>query len=197
MKMLTDIQDKVAKLLGLSPAAGTNDRDSRQTRAPVGSRQRAKELVKPRPMSMSLQWEVIQDDHLGDETFFKIRQQVFEHIDRQRFEGGGGALRSKMFCETGRIQPGRPYFFLKPTNEIGWLFERSGPGWVISRAEKIVGQDMFLRRGDPWDIVSLYGTPDGAGSLRVSSPRMKGELLSLAIYRMKLLQNLELNYAQS
>ena len=59
--------------------------------------------------------------------------------------------------------------------------EESTSGWVVSRSEKIVGQNLFLRKGEAWDIASLFQK----GTLprpRVSSPLTRDQIISLALY---------------
>ena len=92
--------------------------------------------------------------------------------------------------ESGKLAPGRPYFFLKPLNSRGWLFERSGRGWVVTPAEKIVDRDLFLRDEEPFDIVTLYLARDSAVFPRVKAKSFGGALLSFAVYEQRLLAKL-------
>lgn len=88
-----------------------------------------------------------------------------------------------LFWESGKLEPGRSYFYLKKHNEIGWLFERSGYGWVISRCEKIVGQSLFMRREEAWDLVNLYKFDGPFEHFRVASEKTGGHLMSFLLYR--------------
>jgi hypothetical protein len=97
-----------------------------------------------------------------------------------------------MFREAGRLAPNRAYFYLKPQNQQGWLFERSGAGWVVTPADKIVAQDLFLRGTETLDHVALYLAKDRPGVPRVKSRAAGEDLLALAVYEGRLMQQLGL-----
>ncbi len=128
-----------------------------------------------------------------DRYFDRIRRLIFRHLDEARAKAQSGALRAPlMFRESGKLNENRPYFFLKPPGEPGWLFERAGTGWVISRCEKIHGMGTFIRRTDPWDIVNVFVSGDGEEAVRVASQRDGGELISVLVYEQKILAALGL-----
>ena len=89
--------------------------------------------------------------------------------------------------ETGWIQNDYRYFFLKKANNQGWLFEQSETGWLVSRSEKIVKDDTFVRKGAAWDIVSIYRSSNPHIDCRVSSGELtKGEVVSYLVYENKI-----------
>lgn len=143
-------------------------------------------LVKSRPLSLEQRYQLLTDEPLADDVFRRIQKRLFEAIDRHHAEGG-----PTIFRESGRLAPGRPYFFVKPQDATGWLFERSGPGWVVTPAEKIVSRDLFLRATEAIDLAQIYVAP--AASPRVKS-RTDGEsLLALSVYESRVLNQLGLH----
>ena len=143
-------------------------------------------VVKSRPLSLEDRYRPLADTNNLDEMFLRMRERLYGAAD-ELSAGERGSRRPRVVLrEAGRIGPKRPYFFLKPMSEIGWLFERSGNGWVVSRAEKIVGKDTFLRRGEPWDIVTLHEATSGSNTIRVTSQRIGGALIPFSVYESKL-----------
>jgi hypothetical protein len=70
--------------------------------------------------------------------------------------------------------------------------EKSAVGWRISRAEKIVGQNLFLRSNEaPWDMATLWSDEKGEGLRRVSSSRVGKDLLSISEYERRLVESLK------
>lgn len=96
--------------------------------------------------------------------------------------------KEKFFWESGKLSPGRPYFFIKPINESGWLFEQSSCGWTISFCEKIVNENLFLRRYDSWDIVNLYLQQGAQDHCRISCNQFGDQLLSFKVYELKMIK---------
>jgi hypothetical protein len=167
-------------------------------------------ILKARPATLEQRYRILHDSEVVDEVFFRLRRHLYgavdHHDERRRSQlkvappRSLGATTAAMplkavFRETGRLAPDRSYFYLKPAGETGLLFERSGAGWVISKAEKIIGQNLFLREGDALDQVSLYFATDRPATPRVMSRRLGGDLLPLAVYEQKLRQNLGLDAA--
>lgn len=144
-------------------------------------------LMKSRPATLEQRYRLLDHGELADEIFSRLKRRVTDAVFAQQMSGKASAL-----VEAGKLSPGRPYFFLKPLGRQGWLFERSGAGWVVARAEKIVAQDLFLRDGAPVDSVSLFIAPDQAGYPRVRSSTLGGDLLSLAVYEQRLLAQMGL-----
>ncbi len=183
--MKKQISNLIEKLRDLSGGV-------KQTETTAGQAIKAKrrQIVKARPASLEQRYYLLDDEAVGDRVFQRMRQNIFKALDSVR--GSSSMKGGVIFREAGRISPGRPYFYLKPAGEAGWLFERSGAGWTISQAEKIVGQDLFLRQGEAWDMVSLFGASDSSTYPRVKSPQTGGDLLSFAVYEQKLLSTLGL-----
>ena len=142
-------------------------------------------LVKDRPASLEQRYAILDHAALADEVFLRLKQQLFTAIDSRR---SGPTV----FREAGRLAPGRPYFYLKPANQTGWLCERSGAGWLLTPAEKIVGRDLFLRGDEPIDSVVLYMAQDRVVMPRVRSQLLGDDLVALAVYEQKLLHQLGL-----
>lgn len=160
-----------------------------KTSNPLPARRRP--LVANRPGRLEDRYQVVDGlggEGLSDEAFWRLRDKLYAAIDSSTSTKSGRIVHR----EAGRIAPSRPYFYLKPAGDRGWLFERSGAGWVVSRAEKISLQNLFLRDGDPVDAVSLYAASDRPTFPRVKSRALGGELLSLAIYEQRTAERLGL-----
>jgi hypothetical protein len=145
-------------------------------------------IVKSRPPQLEERYAVLQEPTDIDGAFRLLRKELLLEVDKlneaAREEDGSRLIQR----EIGVTAEKRHFLFLKPFNDYGWLLERSGAGWRVSRAEKIVSQDMFLRsNADPWDLVNVYEDPSGEGAHRVKSQRFGGALLALPVYhdRMK------------
>ena len=162
-------------------ASATNNRASPSEHADSVESRVA--LVKPRPVSLEQRYALLDQSEQADEIFIKLKQRLYNAID-DRQSG------PTVFRESGRLAPGRPYFYLKAAGEKGVLCERTGAGWVISRAEKIVDRNLFLREGEPVDAVELYVAGDRATLPRVRSQTLGDGLLAMAVYEQKLRQQL-------
>ena len=119
----------------------------------------------------------------------RLKRQVYAAI---KIVGDVEPNSGTIFKEAGRIGDGRPYFYMKPSGETGFLFEASNKGWIVSRAEKIHHQDLFLREGEVMDHVTLHTSEDRRGFPRVTSVRMGGSLLSMTVYEQELLEDIGL-----
>lgn len=139
-------------------------------------------LVKSRPQSLEQRYEMLDHEELADEIFLRLKAKIFDSVPK------AGYLR-----EAGKVAPGRPYFFVKPLGAKGYLFERSGKGWVVTPAEKIVGRDLFLRDQDPLDVVTLFMAKDRVAFPRVKSARGGDSLLAFSVYEQRLLHQLGVN----
>ncbi len=111
-------------------------------------------------------------------AFLHLQKQLLDYCQKLNRATLGSVL---FFLETGQIESGRQYFFLKPRGLQGWLCEESTSGWVISRGEKIVEQDLFLRSGTPWDIATLH-TKAELRRPRVRSMQTREQIISLQLY---------------
>ena len=65
---------------------------------------------------------------------------------------------------------------------MGYLFEMTQRGWVISRAEKIINLDRFMRQLTAWDHVVLYESNEAQGTLRVKSEQWGEDMVSIPLY---------------
>ncbi len=123
-------------------------------------------------------YELVTDPRERNEAFVILQKWILAYCQKLNRNTPGSAV---FFLETGKIEHGRSYFFLKPRDMQGWLCEESPAGWVISRSEKIVEQDLFLRTSIPWDIASLHSKPE-LGRARVSSAQTQEQIISLSLY---------------
>jgi hypothetical protein len=151
--------------------------------APEPQRERRQALVKDRPVSLEQRYALLESSNQADEIFYRLKQNLYAAIDSQ--DRG-----QTIFRESGRVAPGRPYFYLKPAGQKGWLCERQGAGWVITRAEKIIGRNLFLRDEQPVDAVELFVARDHVAMPRVRSQSLGQDLLAMAVYEQKLRQQL-------
>ncbi len=166
--MVTDLPE-VPQLKGL-PVSG------------AGNEQR-RALIKDRPVSLEQRYGLLGSNDQADEIFLRLKQNLYAALDAH-------VHGRTIFRESGRVAPGRPYFYLKPAGEKGWLCERQGTGWVITRAEKIVDRNLFLRDEEPFDSVELYVANDRLAMPRVRSQSLGQDLLAMAVYEQKLRQQL-------
>lgn len=185
---------RLAAILGGSTKGEDKANSLKAKRAP-------RPIVQSRPATLEQRYRILHDGELADEVFLRLRRNLYDAldvIDRQKLtrvssKRVGVAAQKQVFREAGRIAPDRSYFYLKPAGETGLLFERSGAGWVICKAEKIIGQNLFLREGEPVDTVTLYFAYDRPALPRVMSKRLGSDLLPLAVYEQKLRQSLGLD----
>ena len=132
--------------------------------------------AKPEP-----EYHLIQEKDFSDQIFQRLKQSLFYSANASNADNqeGPGIV---YFKESGRLEPGRLYFYLKKSGQQGWLFERSGIGWLVTRCEKISERDLFLRLEEPTDIVTAFFSKEKPGSYRISSELMGGELISFLVY---------------
>jgi hypothetical protein len=125
-----------------------------------------------------------------DNLFEQLKSHLYQKCDLLRIEDGA-ITRPLFYREAGQFAEKRRYFYIKAHGDTGWLFERSGPGWVVSRAEKISTQNLFLRRGEPWDVVSIFQSePDYRA--KIASLRWGGDFISPIVYQNYLAKALNL-----
>jgi hypothetical protein len=153
----------------------------------------ASQLMKPRREprgTLEDRYQLLEADELADEVFQRLRSRVYTALNRISASQHG---RPQHYREMGRLSAGkRSYFYVQPMGRAGILFERSGAGWVVSPAERIVHQQTFLRSQEPIDTVSLYLSNDSAAYPRVRSSAEGDSLLALAVYEQRLLTRLGL-----
>ncbi len=125
-----------------------------------------------------------------DRCFEELRLSLLEEWGAQ----SPGRRQTPLFIEKGRIGDGRAYFYVKPKDLAGWLFERAGKGWVVSRCEKIATQDLFLRKGDTFDVVAVEETSSKEFP-RVSSSMLGWDPVSLRVYKQYMAREVEASLA--
>lgn len=132
-----------------------------------------------------------EDPSLADNYFELLKDTIFK-VFASSHKSHNTNNQKRFFCESGWIDINRRYFYLKPLDQQGWLFERSGFGWVVSRSEKIVLDDLFLRKSDPLDIVTLF-LMRGMTRPRVASRLINEEVVSFSHYEELLIKYLAQN----
>jgi hypothetical protein len=144
---------------------------------------RKQALVQDSPPNLFAAYAPTESDTELNASFEALRQAIYGELDR-----GAAGRGTIVFREHGKLatesQNVRPYFFVQAQGEDGWLFERSGSGWIISRAAKIASQELFIRRA-PVDIVAVYRHPE-RDVTRVVSPLFGEALLPQLVYQEKL-----------
>jgi hypothetical protein len=148
-------------------------------------------LESPKPLLVSekrarelfdeVELELSRDVLKVEKAFEMFRGLVFLHLDHLR-ESSTSRQCQQIHREGGKINGGRRYFFIQQFNTKGWLVERSGLGWVVSRAEKIAQRNLFVRHGAPFDIVSILEPADGSDRFRIRSGRWDIDHFSLDAY---------------
>ena len=170
-------------LMGMGPRVDLGRRDPRISSKPPGG----PELVKQRPVHLEQRYTVQDNERRVDEVFSSMRASLITMTDEISDAARRGLRGKIVFRETGKTSEGRGFAFFKPMSDYGWLVERTGAGWRISRAEKIIDREMFLRsNSEPWDVAILYEDPAGQGQPRVKSSRFGNTLMALPVYQEKL-----------
>jgi hypothetical protein len=161
-------------------------------RRDFGAGRRGREIVVSRaPLSVD-RYRIDDNPRDVEETFNRVVSGLMELCDRLSMDARRGLPGRVILREQGSTEDGRSYLFMKPMNEHGWLMEKSAVGWRISRAEKIVGQNLFLRSNEaPWDMATLWSDEKGEGLRRVSSSRVGKDLLSISEYERRLVESLK------
>lgn len=137
--------------------------------------------MKKRPVSVEMRYTQLAESAVCDEFFQRLKRTVYQSLD-------DGVLTAHR--EAGTLASGRPYFYVKPFNQAGLLFERSGSGWVVARAEKLTASDTFMREASVLDNASVFLPTDPTRLPRVRSPMGGQELISVTLYEVRLLQAL-------
>ena len=146
-------------------------------------------LMASRPGHLPQDYQLCRSQEVATDMFARMRRSLFRALD-ERGEASDSSVPT-VFREHGTTRGKYPYFYLKPAGDKGWLFEQSETGWVVVRAEKIVGEDLFLRRQEAWDAVDLFTVNGEAGGLpRLQSRVLGKELLSPPVYEHKLLRSI-------
>lgn len=144
---------------------------------------------KKRPL-MDFIFEPIDDNQEDvDLLFFRLKNLIFNQYSNKDILFK--KISKRFLKERGKTTEGNPYFYLQPINEEGLLFEKTTKGWNIYVSNKIPNTNTFLRRYEPWDLITLYKNKNGVGFPRVKSQRFGTELMSFIIYEQKLLKSVE------
>lgn len=144
-------------------------------------------LIKSRPKTLEERYRIVEDERTVESIFKRVAAPLLGICDSLSTEARNHGGRRAVLRELGTTEDRRSYLFMKTMNEYGWLMERNGAGWRISRAEKIVGQSLFMRsHQDPWDLVTIWNDPQGECLTRVRSMRFGQELMTLSEYERRL-----------
>jgi hypothetical protein len=150
------------------------------------------ELVKTKPVIGDDRYQINDNDRQVDEVFRRVVSRLVELCEQLSLDARRGGTGHAILRDQGTTDDRRAYLFMKPMNEHGWLLEKSAAGWRLSRAEKIVGQNLFLRSNEnPWDLVTLWSDPKGERLMRVRSMRFGQDLLSISEYERRLLDGVK------
>lgn len=144
------------------------------------------ERTAPEATGVSPAFAVITHEGQAAAVFQRLR----DGLRRRYLNQGRRSQRGSRFTlEYGALPHGRQYIFVAPWSEAGWLFEGSGTGWLLSRAEKIVARDTFVRSALAVDQVTLYQRQDQPGGcLRLESTLFGPDLMTFPLYERELHQ---------
>lgn len=169
----------------LLPWRGEKTSDSREDESFKASPDKDLEEIlklRSRPLNLDqkrVEWQPVQDSQRVREAFIRLRDHFYAWNQKSKTSPG---VPPRLMWESGNITGHRPYFFLKPWNDIGYLFEMTNRGWVISRAEKIPNLDRFMRQLNAWDHVVLYESSELPETLRVRAEQWGEDFVSLSLY---------------
>lgn len=143
-------------------------------------------LVKSRPMFLEDRYQIVQNRGEIETIFDQLREKLVGLCDAvssaSRAQGSGRVV----LRQVGMTNDRRPYLFMKPMSESGWLFEMAPAGWRVSQAEQIISREMFMRsHDDPWDVATVWKDPKGVGLTRVQSQRFGRELMTVSEYERR------------
>jgi len=139
--------------------------------------------ARPLLVSRLENYRVLEDEEQLDAAFLRIRRFVQGIVQGRELKERGRMV----FFEAGVMAPRRAFFYVKPVDASGLLFERSGGGWLISVADRIPGRELFIRRQTPLERASVLTAPDGQGSLlRMNSTLFNAKLVSFSSYEQSM-----------
>jgi hypothetical protein len=158
---------------------------------PVSSRHRQDlGVVKARPMFLEERYQIVQNRGEIEPIFNQLRDKLVGLCDTLSSEARSGGNGHIVLRQVGSTNDRRPYVFMKPMSEAGWLFEMGPAGWRVSQAEQIISREMFLRtHNDPWDVTTVWKDPKGEGLTRVQSQRFGRELMTVSEYERRILDS--------
>ena len=181
------------KIRSWLPSSGTKKQAATDAKPSIEPKD-GRPLVASRPPSLNIDahFQVVRRPEVVAEAFDDLRRYVFRMTDEP--PDPDQILAKPLFREYGELPGKRHYFYLQRAGERGLLFEETATGWVISSAEKIAAQDLFLRMETPIDIVTLYqslGHDQGRVRPRMSSPKFGQGYFPSAVYHKKLMDLLQ------
>jgi hypothetical protein len=154
-------------------------------------RSRDQQVVKNRHQSLEERYRVLEDQRQVEVIFKRLAEPLLDLCDEVSAAARGNPEARVVLRELGTTDDRRSYVYMKPMSEQGWLMERGGAGWRVSRAEKIIGQSMFMRsHQDPWEVATVWHDPQGQGLSRIRSQRFGHELLTMSEYERRLAEAL-------
>ncbi len=150
---------------------------------------RERSLVLPRTGGPrgQVSWQLVEHSAGLHEAFQHVREALFQFNQKAK---PAPASPPPYYWESGKLAENRSYFYMKRWEDMGLLFEETGRGWMISRADKIASQSQFMRERSPWDQALLYTSGDAPGIFRVESELMGEGRVSLTLYEDFLIQTL-------
>ena len=171
-----------------TPSSAAAAPEAEQEETPV---MRRKAIVKSRPEHLARRNYVLLDNAKEiDALFFRLRDGLLKtlgiELSSRRIPVG-----NRIRAEIGTLPGQRPYLFLDPWEESGWLVEKTSTGFLIAPADKIVERETFMR-GNAWDIVNVFKPDNDEGLYRLSSQRCGDKLMSMALYQDYLVNELKL-----
>ncbi len=131
-------------------------------------------------------FEILTDKAMIELYFRRLRQRF------TRMVAAGTGFPPPFRLEYGKLPQDRPYFYVAPWGEEGWLVELSPSGWVISQASKIVDRQTFMRSAIAVDSVALLTSDKEKSCLRLSSSLFGPELMTFPVYEAELVKFLDL-----
>ena len=135
------------------------------------------------PVAKPVVEPVMTPEEAAETWFGRLRELFVLEFGPAPFELGN----SRYLIESGMLDSDRPYVYLQPLNQRGFLFERASTGWVIGRADKIVASDTFVRMGEAWDVVNVVNQLEAAMP-KVVSRRFEDQSMPFSEYRRRLLE---------
>jgi hypothetical protein len=136
-------------------------------------------------------YRIVEDARQIEAVFKHFAEPLLDFCDRYSAANRSAGNGKVVLRELGTTDDKRSYLYLKPLSADGLLMERSGAGWRVSKAEKIIGRQMFMRsHQDPWDLVTVWADPKGEGLTRLRSQRFSQDLLSVSEYERRLCDSL-------
>ena len=136
---------------------------------------------------LSYDYEPIEDAAPSEQVLIRLRLKIYQSFDHRQI---------RCHREFGRLATGCSYFFLQPFNASGFLFEGRPSGWLVTQAQKIIGDETFIRDGESLEQVVLLMSGGGAqrsrgGELllpRVTTALFQETTMALSLYEMRMIQ---------